>query len=97
MIRGQKGNLYFGGGKVRVEPERPFSDEVEPADEPVEGPGESHHEHHKNLINAIRNNTEPSCPIELGVKVQTIVCMAEKSYRESKMVRFDPAKRKMIG
>jgi len=97
MIRGQKGDLYFGGGKVRIEPERPFSDEIEPADVPLEGPGESHHEHHKNLINAIRNNTQPSCPIDLGIKVQMIVCMAEKSYRESKMVRFDPAKRKLIG
>ncbi|MCX6375265.1 MAG: gfo/Idh/MocA family oxidoreductase, partial [Armatimonadetes bacterium] len=56
MIRGNKANLYFGGGKVRIEPERPFVDEIEAKDEPVEGPGESQVEHHKNMFYCIRNN-----------------------------------------
>ena len=97
MIRGQKANLYFGGGKVRVEPERPFSDEIEAKDEPYEGPGESQVEHHKNMFYCIRNNQQPNCSIDLGVRVQTMVSMAEKSYRESKMVLFDPEKHRMTG
>ncbi len=97
MIRGQKGNLYFGGGKVRIEPERPFADEVEAKDEPYEGPGESQVEHHKNMFWCIRNNGIPNCNIELAIRVQTIVSMAEKSYRQSKMVMFDPKKLKMTG
>lgn len=92
VIRGSKATLYFGGGKVQVRPERPFSDEIEPSDEPVVGPGESHDEHHKNFWNAIRNNTQPSCDIELGTRVQTMVSLAERSYRESKMMNFDPEK-----
>ena len=97
MIRGQKANLYFGGGKVRIEPERPFADEIEAKDEPYEGPGENHAEHHKNMLNAIRNNIQPSCNIELATRVQAMVSMAEKSYRESKMVVFDPEKLRMTG
>lgn len=97
MIRGQKANLFFGGGKVQIQPERPFTDEIEASDEPVVGPGESHVEHHKNLITCIRENKKPNCPIELGVKVQTIVSMAEMSYRKSKMALFDPDKMKIIG
>ena len=97
MIRGQKGNMYFGGGKVRIEPERPFSDEVEAKDEPYEGPGESQVDHHKNMLDCIRNNKKPNCDIELGTRVQTIVSMAEKSYRQNKMVLFDAEKLRMTG
>lgn len=97
MIRGQKGNLYFGGGKVRVEPERPFADEIEARDEPYEGPGESQVEHHKNMFDCIRNNKVPNCNIDLALRVQAIVSMSEKSYRENKMVLFDAEKLRMIG
>lgn len=96
MIHGQKGNLYFGGGKVRIEPERPFADEVEAKDEPYEGPGESQVEHHKNMFAAIRTGAKQNCDIELGLRVQTVVSMAIKSYRENKMVRFDPKNMRMI-
>jgi len=96
MIRGNKATLYFGGGKVQIRPERPFADEIESSDEPVVGPGENHREHHKSFINAIRTNSQPSCPIELGVRVQTIVSLAEKSYRESKMLNFDPVNLRVI-
>ena len=89
MIRGQKANLYFGGGKVRVEPERPYTDEIEAKDEPYEGPGESQVEHHKNMFASIRSNTQPNCDIDLGLRVQTIVCMAMDSYRKNKMSMYD--------
>jgi predicted dehydrogenase len=95
MIRGNKANLYFGGGKVRIEPERPFSDEIEPSDEPVVGPGGGQVEHHKNLIDGIRNGAQLKCDIELGTRVQAIVSMAEKSYREDKMILFDSKKLRM--
>ncbi|HET6456971.1 MAG TPA: Gfo/Idh/MocA family oxidoreductase [Armatimonadota bacterium] len=97
MIRGQKANLYFGGGKVRIEPERPFADEIEAKDEPYEGPGESQVDHHKNMFDCIRNNKAPNCNIDLAVRVQAMVSMAEKSYRESKMMLFDPDKLRMTG
>jgi hypothetical protein len=95
VIRGQKANLLFGGGKVQIQPERPFVDEIEAKDETPPDSGESHAKHQKNFIDALRNNKAPNCDIELGVRVQTIVSMAEQSYRKGKMIHFDTARLKM--
>jgi predicted dehydrogenase len=96
MIRGNKATLYFGGGKVTVEPQRPFTDEVEQEELAVVGPGEDTREHHKNLIRCIREGGVPNCNIDLGLAVQTVVSMAEMSYRENKMAMFDPDKKKLL-
>jgi predicted dehydrogenase len=96
MIRGQKATLYFGGRKVQIKPETAFPDEDEARDVPVVGLGESHQEHEKNWLQCIRDNKEPNCNIDLGLRVQTIVSMAEASYRQSRMMLFDPVKLKMV-
>lgn len=96
MIRGNKATLYFGGGKVEVRPERPWADEIEQEDVPVVGPGESQDVHRLNWLECIRNGKEPNCGIDLGLRVQTIVSLAEMSYRQSKMALFDPEKQKVI-
>ena len=96
MIRGNKGSILFGGGKVTIEPERAWTDEIERADLPVVGPGEDQREHHKNLIKCIREGGIPNCNIDLALRVQTIVSMAEASYRQSKMSLFDTVKQKLI-
>ncbi len=94
ILRFNKSTMYIGDG-FTVKPERPFVDELEEFSEPRKGAGENHAEHHKNMFHSIRNNVQPNCSIELGVRVQAIVCMAEKSYRENKMMMYDEAKRKM--
>jgi predicted dehydrogenase len=96
LIRGQKANLLFGGGKVQLQPERPFVDEVEAKDETPPDSGESHAKHQKNFIDSLRFDRIPNCDIELGVRVQTIVSMAELSYRKGKMVRFDSNKLRVV-
>jgi len=99
MIRGNKATMFFGGGKVTIEPERPFTDEVEREDLPVVGPGEDQREHHKDLIACIRGTKPggiPNCNIDLALRVQTIVSMAEISYRQNKMSLFDAEKQKLI-
>lgn len=95
VIRGQKANLLLGGTKVQVQPERPFVDEVEAKDETPPDSGETHAKHQKNFIDSLRNNTAPNCDIELAVRVQTILSMAELSYRSGKMLRFDATRRKI--
>ncbi|MBK9707061.1 MAG: Gfo/Idh/MocA family oxidoreductase [Acidobacteria bacterium] len=95
LIRGQKADLMFGGGKVQITPERPFVDEIEAKDETPPDSGESHQKHQKNFIDSLRANKAPNCDIELAVRVQAAVSMAEESYRKNKTVFFDPAKRKM--
>ncbi|HUG52077.1 MAG TPA: Gfo/Idh/MocA family oxidoreductase [Vicinamibacteria bacterium] len=95
LIRGQKANLLLGGGKLVLEPERPFTDEIDRTEETFEESKEVHARHVRNLFEAMRGNETLNCPIEDGLRVQTIISMAEKSYRERRAVRFDPAARKM--
>ena len=95
LIRGQKANLLFGGGKVLLQPERPFVDEVEEKDETPPEAGENHKKHQKNLIECLRNNKTPNCDIELGVRVQAIVSMAEMSYRKGKTMHYDAKSNKI--
>ena len=95
VIRGEKANLLLGGGKLVLEPERPYSEEIERKEETFPESDEVHALHVKNFLQAQRGNEPLHCPIEMGIRIQTIVSMAEKSYREGRMVHFDPAARKM--
>ena len=72
------------------------SDEVEEADVPITGPGEDQTEHHRNHISCIRNGGTPNCGIDLGLRVQVMLSMAEMSYRQSTMSLFDTEKLKLI-
>src|SRR5581483_9023994 len=45
IIRGQKADLLFGGGKVQIQPERPFVEEIEAKDETPPDSGETHAKH----------------------------------------------------
>lgn len=96
MIRGNKATVTFSGSKMVIQPERPFSDEIEGVNEQLEGHGENHDDHRKNWIDCIRTNGTPNCNIELATRVQTIVSLAERSYRKSVMSNFDPVKLKVI-
>ena len=96
VIRGQKGNLLLGGTKVLIQPERPYVDEIEAKDETPPDSGETHAKHQKNFIASLRTNTAPNCDIELAVRVQTVLSMAELSYRTGKMLRFDATKLKIV-
>jgi predicted dehydrogenase len=95
VIRGPKANLTLGGNKLVLEPERPFSDEIERKDERPEEPTTTHANHVRNFLEAMRGNGVLNCPIEMGTQVQTVVSMAEKAYREGTQVHFDVQRRKM--
>jgi len=94
-IRGQMGTMYLGNGEVRVNPERPFADYYDPMEFSNIEPGESISFHEKNLFDAIRNDVEPSAGIDLAIRVQTVVSLAEMSDRLNLMCVFDPISRKI--
>ncbi len=96
IIRGQKANLLFGGGKVQLQPERPYVEEIEASDQTPPDSGESHVKNQQNFLDSLRKNVAPSCDIELAIRVQTIVSMAEESYRKGRMAHFDPVKRVIV-
>jgi hypothetical protein len=50
----------------------------------------------RNFIASIRQNVPPSCNEELGIRVQTVVSMAEMAYRRRTLVRFDEKQRTLL-
>ncbi|HEY3266162.1 MAG TPA: Gfo/Idh/MocA family oxidoreductase [Armatimonadota bacterium] len=95
VIRGHRATIRFGGHRVQIAPERPYAEEIDPEDLPVEGPGETIEAHHANWIDCIRTNKAPNCNVDLATRVQAIVSMAEMSELTNKTVSFDEKTRKM--
>ena len=93
-IRGHKASLDMGGNKVQLNPERPFAEELE-AQTSEAFASESIGAHHRNLFESIRNHKQPNANIDLAVKVQTVISLAETSERLGTMCYFDEAKRKI--
>jgi predicted dehydrogenase len=94
LIRGYKATLYLGGNNVQLKPEKPFSEELE-AETSDNYPVESFEVHHQNWFESIRANKQPNCNVDLAVRVQTVVSLAEMSERLSVMCLFDPKTRKV--
>jgi predicted dehydrogenase len=93
-IRGEKANLLMAGSKVELRPERPYTDEIDP--ETSEAfPAETIEAHHKNFFDSIRANKQPNCGIDLALRVQTVVSLAEMSQRLNTMCCFDEKTRKI--
>jgi predicted dehydrogenase len=94
MIRGHKANLVMAGNRVELRPERPFTDEMDPETSESFAP-EDIGEHHKNWFSCIRGNKQPNANVELAVRVQTVVSLAEMSERLNTMCVFDEKARKI--
>lgn len=93
-IRGHMATLDMAGNKVQLNPERSFAEEIDP--ETSTGfPGESVAAHHKNFYESIRNRKQPNAGIDLAVKVQTVISLAETSDRLGVMCYFDEKTRKV--
>jgi predicted dehydrogenase len=94
MIRGHKGTLTMAGNRVELRPERPFAEEIEPESSQSFAP-ESVPAHHKNWFESIRANKQPNAGIDLAIKVQTVISLAEMSDRLNIMCLFDEKTRKI--
>ncbi len=96
-IYGHHATLEIGssGESLQVIPERPFAEEVE--DEQISGlkPTEDIAAHHANWFDCIRNNKQPNCGIDLAVRVQTVISLAEMSERLKIACLFDEKTRKV--
>jgi predicted dehydrogenase len=96
VIRGTKANLTMGGNRLQVVPERPFADLIDARDETPTDAGETHVKHMRNFLESLRADVAPNCSEDLGVRVQTVVSMAEQAYRKGRQVRFDERKREIV-
>lgn len=93
VIRGHEGTVRFGGNRVTVSPERPFAEERDEEQLPVNDPGSQLVYQEKDWLNAIRTGKQPVAGPYLAIPVQTIVCMAEMSEMFGKTIFWDAAKK----
>jgi predicted dehydrogenase len=92
VLYGHKATLNIGEGGNRVDlvPERPFSEEIDPVT--VDGlvvEDADIRMHEKNFFDCIRSGKPTNTPIDLAVRVQTVISLAEMSNRLNIMCLFD--------
>ena len=97
VIYGHKGSLEIGtsGESLTLIPEKPFADEIDL--ERLDGltPVEDFAVHEKNWFDSIRSNKQPTANIDLAVRVQTVISLAEMSDRLKTACLFDEKTRKV--
>jgi hypothetical protein len=50
----------------------------------------------QNFMDCIRSGKEPNCPVELGFRVAIPCRMAVESYRQGRIMRWDPVKEEIV-
>jgi len=97
VIYGHKASLEIGtsGESLTLIPEKPFADEIDL--ERLDGltPVEDFAVHEKNWFDSIRANKQPNANIDLAVRVQTVISLAEMSDRLKVACLFDEKTRKV--
>jgi len=90
LIRGYEGTLYFNanGWVAKDKDGKEISSDKSPPKEDISI-------HHTNLHNHLRNNEPLNCPVELGLASLVATCMANESWRQSKVIGWDDQHQKM--
>jgi predicted dehydrogenase len=97
VIYGHQATLEIGnlGEKIKLVPERPYADEVDEVDltglQPIEDP----RVHEKNWFDCIRSGGQPSANIDLAVRAQTVISLAEMAERMKVTCLFDEKTRRV--
>jgi predicted dehydrogenase len=91
ILRGRKATIYFASSQNRVElkPERIFSEEIEAEDFSDPLPVDSLPRIEKNWFDCIRSGGTPLANIDLAIRIQTVLSLAEMSERMSLTLLFD--------
>jgi predicted dehydrogenase len=95
-LYGHKANVTMDANATRVEmlPQREFGDEIDP--ETVTGlQPEDIRVHEKNWFDCIRSGKAPNADIELAIRVQTVLSLAEMANRLKITCLFDEKTRKI--
>lgn len=98
VIYGHYGTLEIGnmGEKLKMVPERDWAEEIDPIDETGLQPSEDIRVHEKNWFDCIRSGKAPNGNIDLAIRVQTVVSLAEMSDRLKVACLFDEKSRKIV-
>ena len=99
VIYGSKASLEIGnmGERIKLVPERDYAEEIDPEDFPGLQPAETVPGHEKNWFDSIRAGKLPNANIDLAIRVQTVVSLAEMAERLKTTCLFDEKSRKITG
>ena len=91
VLRGRKATLHFASSQNRVElkPESIFTDELEAEEFSDPQPTERIPALEKNFFDCIRSGKMPVANVELAIRGQTVLCLAEMSERLGLALFFD--------
>ena len=96
VMRTHKATLLMSGNRVEVKPEKEYGDEIDPQTYDNLLPGEEIFVHEKNWFDSIRDlKTPPNGNIDLAIRVQTVLSLAEMSNRLNMVCLFDEKTRKI--
>jgi predicted dehydrogenase len=87
-------NIGSSGERVEIVPEKKFSEEIDPETFGGLQP-EDIRFHEKNWFDSIRANKQPNANIDLAIRVQTVISLAEMSNRLKITCLFDEKTRKI--
>ena len=95
MVRGNQGNMSIGGNRVKVDPERPYVDDVDPVDLACQAVQNDQDEHRLDWWRCMRTREEVRSPVDIGLRVMVVVDLATRALWEGGDWRFDPASMKV--
>lgn len=95
MIRGRQGTLYLSGNQIEFRPERIFADELDKRTFTDETPVGKIENLHANFAECIRNGGKPVGNVDLAVKGNTVLGLAEMSERLNLALLFDSETRRI--
>lgn len=97
VIYGHKASLEIGnlGERLNLIPQREFTEEIDAQDIAGLQPAEDIRVHEKNWFECIRTGKQPNAGIELAIRVQTVISLAEMSERFQTACLFDEKTRKV--
>jgi predicted dehydrogenase len=102
MIYGHEAVIQFVSGGMVVLPERQFRKKFEAATGRPEllihvGEQDIGADHIDNFLSAVRSRQQPVFDADFGYKVMTAIDLGVRSYRQNKLMAFDPKKEMIVG
>ncbi|NOZ20489.1 MAG: Gfo/Idh/MocA family oxidoreductase [Planctomycetes bacterium] len=92
LIRGQEATIYFESPGIVVRPEKPFRDKHE--ERRIRRQPRANHM--ANFIECVRTRKTPNLDAKKAYAAMVGIALGVKSYREKKVMLFDPEKEKLI-
>ena len=94
VFHGDKGWIGdFRFGSFEASDQKLWKQEFEPDEErlPVSP------EHNRNFIDCVKSRAETICPVEMGIRCDTIVHMVDAAAQTGRTIKWDPKAEKIIG